>query len=143
MFTTRSGYTSLCFTSDILFWYIDVWSLVSTLVQHQAIVVQLDARCRKSPIKHIPLYIINAFIGNCFQLGGSLYLSVAGAGEGLEHHLEHGDGSDVFNSHRLSQSLPGLNGSVPQTTEMVIWEVASLEINKLNFRLIEERLPRI
>ena len=59
--------------------------------------MQLDARCRKSPIKHIPLYIINAFIGNCFQLGGSLYLSVAGAGEGLEHHLEHGDGSDVFN----------------------------------------------
>ena len=43
-----------------------------------------------------------------------------GGGSGLERDME---GCDVFNSHRLSQSLPGLNGSIPQTTEMVIWEL--------------------
>jgi len=53
------------------------------------------------------------------QLGGSLYLNIMGGGPGLEQDME---GCDVFNSQRLSQSLPRLNGSIPQTTEMVNWK---------------------
>ena len=50
--------------------------------------------------------------------------------------LDSSEGSHVFNSHRLSRSLPGLNGSIPQTTELVILDASSNRrgrLNKLNY----------
>ena len=97
------------------------FSLVAMNVLQQSKSLLSAPLCTNSEISNKTSLIRRLLIYNFFifsiQLGGSLYLNIMGGGTGLERDME---GCDVFNSHRLSQSLPGLNGSIPQTTEMVI-----------------------